>query len=189
MFIDVDKNTEYVVKGGSKFFGAPDVDVDFEWPYIIDGDDEFDLEFLCQLNCEELNDKCHTSLGKGILYFFIDPLSEMWCDENKNAVKVIYSSADINDLDYIDSIDQNGESIGSRELKIDFENCALRNTRKMMEVMSYDNDIVVLLKLTSDLLAQGGMELPDDSFLVIYAAKKDVENGNFSDVKAKVVRI
>lgn len=187
MYIEVDKKTDYVVKGGSKFFGSPDVDADFEWPYIIDGEDEIDLEFLCQLNCEEIN--CDLIPKKGMLYFFIDTLPEKWLPENKDAVRVIYSDSSTAELDYIDSIDENGQSIGFHELKITFETNVLRNTKKMMEAMTENGTEITLLKINSDICALGGIELPDNSALIIYTDTEKVKNNDYSDVRIRVINI
>ena len=187
MYIEVDKKTEYVQKGGSKFFGSPDVDADFEWPYIIDGDDEVDLEFLCQLNCEEVS--CDILPQKGMLYFFIDTLPEKWFPENKDAVRVIYSASPTSDLDYIDSIDENGQSIGYRELKITFETNVLRNTNKMMETMTENGTEITLLKINSDVCALGEIELSDNSALEIYADIEKIKSNDYTDIKIRVKNI
>ena len=187
MFIDVDKKTDIVNKGGSKFYGSPDVSADFEWPYIIDDEEEVDLEFVCQLNCVELSEKCDIIPQKGMLYFFIDPLSEKWDPENADAARVVYADVNTNELDYIDSIDQNGTSIGVHELKILFETNVLGNTKKMMEIMSTSDNFISLIKLNSDILAYCGLELSEGSFLEIFSEKNKIINGDFSDVRVKVV--
>ena len=189
MFIEVDKNTEFVVKGGSKFYGAPDVTADFEWPYIVDEDDEFDLEFLCQLNCEDLAERCNLIKKKGMLYFFIDPLSEKWYPENLDAVRVVYSNSDIKDLNYIDSIDQNGESIGYPELKIVFDPSVLLNTHNLIEIMTQNEKFVTLIKLNSEILSYAGIELSEKCCLEVFTEEERVLKGDFSNVRVKVVSI
>lgn len=186
MYIDVDKKTEFVAKGGSKFYGAPDVNADFEWPYIIDNGDEVDLEFICQLNCSELSEKCSFPLKNGMLYFFLDPLPEKWFPENKDSVRVLYSKAQTNDLDYIDSIDQNGESIGFHELKIIFESNVLRNTNKMMEIMNENDDIFTLIELNSDVLSLAGIELAADHYLEIFSKTSKIINCDFTDIRVRI---
>ena len=60
--------------GKSKFLGNPDVWDDFEWPAIGDGDDAYDLTFICQINCAEIApyDKDNKLPHTGMLYFFYD---------------------------------------------------------------------------------------------------------------------
>ena len=188
MFIDVDKKTDFVNKGGSKFYGSPDVYVDFEWPYIVDDEEEFDLEFVCQLNCEDLFEKCDLLPKNGMLYFFIDPLPEKWVPENVDAARVVYADVNVNELDYIDSIDKDGTSIGVQELKILFETNALRNTNKMMELMTTSSDLVTLLKLNSEILSYSGIELPQNCFLEFFTKKDKIKNSDFSDVKVRVIK-
>lgn len=188
MFIDVDKKTDFVNKGGSKFYGSPDVYVDFEWPYIVDDEEEFDLEFVCQLNCEDLIEKCDLLPKNGMLYFFIDPLPEKWVPENVDAARVVYADVNVNELDYIDSIDKDGTSIGVQELKILFETNALRNTNKMMELMTTSSDLVTLLKLNSEILSYSGMELPQNCFLEFFSKKDKIKNSDFSDVRVRVIK-
>lgn len=188
MFIDVDKKTDFVNKGGSKFYGSPDVYVDFEWPYIVDDEEEFDLEFVCQLNCEDLNEKCDLLPKNGMLYFFIDPLHEKWVPENVDAARVVYADVNINELDYIDSIDKDGTSIGVQELKILFETNALRNTNKMMELMTTSSDLVTLLKLNSEILSYSGMEIAQNCFLEFFSKKDKIKNSDFSDVRVRVIK-
>ena len=53
--------------GDSKFFGAPDLPEDFEWP--VD-EEEYDLEFICQINCAEAFKHNNMMPEKGMLYFF-----------------------------------------------------------------------------------------------------------------------
>lgn len=188
MFIDVDKKTDFVNKGGSKFYGSPDVYVDFEWPYIVDDEEEFDLEFVCQLNCEDLIEKCDLLPKNGMLYFFIDPLPEKWVPENVDAARVVYADVNVNELDYIDSIDKDGTSIGVQELKILFETNALRNTNKMMELMTTSSDLVTLLKLNSEILSYSGMEIAQNCFLEFFSNKDKIKNSDFSDVRVRVIK-
>lgn len=188
MFFDVDKKTDFVNKGESKFYGSPDVNADFEWPYIVDDGEEVDLEFVCQLNCQELIEKCDFLPQKGMLYFFIDPLPEKWFLDNVDATRVIYTDTNVNDLDYIDSIDQNGASIGVPELKILFETNVLKNKNLLMEIMSLSGNYITLLTLNSDILSYCGLEIQKNCVLEFISEKDKILNGDFSDVRVKVVK-
>ena len=89
---------------------------------------------------------------------------------------------------YIDSIDKDGTSIGVQELKILFETNALRNTNKMMELMTTSSDLVTLLKLNSEILSYSGMEIAQNCFLEFFSKKDKIKNSDFSDVRVRVIK-
>jgi uncharacterized protein YwqG len=83
----------------SKLFGMPDVWDEFEWPqpktHPISGY-EYDIEFLCQINCAEAAkyDKDGILPKTGMLYFFEDDLEGV----NKKDTAVIYYDGDLSEL-------------------------------------------------------------------------------------------
>jgi len=65
--IYINYNEEKCEIGDSKFFGCPDLPEEFDWP--VD-EDEFDMEFICQINCACVNKTEPLMPEKGMLYFF-----------------------------------------------------------------------------------------------------------------------
>ena len=108
--------------GASKLFGVPDIFDGFEWPTIeVDGE-EYDLSFVGQINLAEATkfDKDGVLPKNGMLYFFYD-LDEMPHDpSDANACRVIYHERD-DDLHAISYVDEDGEDLSFREMKVEFE--------------------------------------------------------------------
>ena len=107
--------------GASKLFGTPDIFEGFEWPTIEVEDNVYDLSFICQINLKEVAKYDTKGLlpKNGMLYFFYD-LDEMPYDPNDvHACKVIYHNSD-DDLKSIDYLDEDGEDLSFREMKLDF---------------------------------------------------------------------
>lgn len=79
-------NEEIPGVGESKVGGKPDVPDGFIWP-MYDG---YPLEFLCQLNCQELESDLYPPCG--IVYFFYRDNSFMTKYEEKGKVRVFFES-------------------------------------------------------------------------------------------------
>ena len=51
--LKISKPKDKLPAGSSKLFGNPDVWDGFEWPYIEEKDEKYDLTFMCQINCAD----------------------------------------------------------------------------------------------------------------------------------------
>lgn len=165
MFFIIDKTVESVSKGSSKLFGAPDVNADFEWPYIVDDNVEVDLEFLGQFNCNEISSFCPEAKKSGMIYVFIDPLVEKLEPSNKDAVRIVVSNSTVDELDYIDSIDQNGNSIGVSEFAI--KSVPLVGSSYDGEMFEKREDTLLVLSLSYDVLLHFGLDIGEGNVLEI----------------------
>ena len=72
--LKISKPKDKLPAGSSKLFGNPDVWNGFEWPYIEENGEKYDLTFMCQINCTDsaVFDKDELLPKTGILYFFYD---------------------------------------------------------------------------------------------------------------------
>ena len=112
--------------GASKFFGAPDLPENFEWPT---DEDEFDMEFICQINCADAHKLASELPGTGMLYFFgciANPLGMEDAPaitagfQSMGNFAVRYTPLDETELQSGEIVDENGDPAGFRELVIDF---------------------------------------------------------------------
>lgn len=78
--------TKIEKKFASKIGGYPDINTGFKWPTI----ENRALTFLCQINLEETASYNLSLPKKGMLYFFIAPLSEQRYPEVLDMIKVVY---------------------------------------------------------------------------------------------------
>ena len=185
--------------GSSKFFGDPDVWEGFEWPAIEEDGELYDLTFMCQINCAEIAafDKDGKLPKTGMLYFFYD-LDEMpYSPTVENAAKVLYYDGNIDDLQRMRVVDENGEDISVKEMKIDFEIAdegyldGTESTHLMLGVPSLDYgtcyDIIdgwqMLLQIDGMETDEVVINFTDEGVLCFYIEPEKLENGDFSDVR------
>ena len=184
--------------GASKLFGAPDIYDGFEWPTIeVDGE-EYDLSFIGQINLAEASkfDKDGILPKVGMLYFFYD-LDEMPHDPNeKSACRVIYHERD-DDLHTISYVDEDGEDMSFREMKVEFE-CVEAGfladdseTHLLLGEPSMDNGFwyecidgwQMLFQLDSMETDDICINFTDEGFLCFYIDKDKLRALDFSDVR------
>ena len=72
--LKISKPKDKLFPGSSKLFGNPDVWDGFEWPYIEENGEKYDLTFMCQIDCAKAEGFDESGLlpKTGILYFFYD---------------------------------------------------------------------------------------------------------------------
>ncbi len=121
--IKFNKKTFDLEPGVSKLFGEPDVTdaENFEIPTYDCYGDDFDMTFMCQINCAELAPFDDDSMlpDHGMLYFFYN-MAEMPATPNiLDAASVIYDEA-VGELEKLELCDEEGEDISLPELKLDF---------------------------------------------------------------------
>ena len=184
--------------GASKLFGAPDIFDGFEWPTIeVDGE-EYDLSFIGQINLAEATkfDKDGILPKNGMLYFFYD-LDEMPHDpSDANACRVIYHERD-DDLHAISYVDEDGEDMSFREMKVEFE-CVEAGfladdseTHLLLGEPSMDNGFwyecidgwQMLFQLDSMETDDICINFTDEGFLCFYIEAEKLKSQDFSDVR------
>ena len=184
--------------GASKLFGAPDIFDGFEWPTIeVDGE-EYDLSFIGQINLAEATkfDKDGVLPKTGMLYFFYD-LDEMPHDpSDANACRVIYHERD-DDLHAISYVDEDGEDMSFREMKVEFE-CVEAGfladdseTHLLLGEPSIDNGFwyecidgwQMLFQLDSMETDDICINFTDEGLLCFYIDKEKLKARDFSDVR------
>lgn len=184
--------------GASKLFGAPDIFDGFEWPTIeVDGE-EYDLSFIGQINLAEATkfDKDGILPKNGMLYFFYD-LDEMPHDpSDANACRVIYHESD-DDLHAISYVDEDGEDMSFREMKVEFE-CVEAGfladdseTHLLLGEPSIDNGFwyecidgwQMLFQLDSMETDDVCINFTDEGILCFYIDKDKLKAQDFSDVR------
>jgi len=184
--------------GASKLFGAPDIFDGFEWPTIeVDGE-EYDLSFIGQINLAEATkfDKDGVLPKTGMLYFFYD-LDEMPHDpSNESACRVIYHERD-DDLHAISYVDEDGEDLSFREMKVEFQLVEAgfladdSETHLLLGEPSMDNGFwyecidgwQMLFQLDSMETDDICINFTDEGFLCFYIDKDKLKARDFSDVR------
>ena len=184
--------------GASKLFGAPDIFDGFEWPTIeVDGE-EYDLSFVGQINLAEATkfDKDGILPKNGMLYFFYD-LDEMPHDpSDESACRVIYHERD-DDLHAISYVDEDGEDLSFREMKVEFQLVEAgfladdSETHLLLGEPSIDNGFwyecidgwQMLFQLDSMETDDICINFTDEGLLCFYIDKDKLKARDFSDVR------
>ncbi len=120
--LKISKPTDKLPAGSSKLFGNPDVWNGFEWPYIEENGEKYDLTFMCQIDCAEAEGFDESGLlpKTGILYFFYD-LDTMPEAPDEKSSRVLWYNGELSALHEMILTDENGNSLAFSEQKIDFE--------------------------------------------------------------------
>lgn len=178
--------------GASKLFGSPDVPDSFEWPVVVDGDECFDPDFLCQLNCAELapHDKKGLLPSKGMLYFFYDFAKSSGDLSDKAAARVVFSTD--TPLDELMIVDEDGRDCAICMPKaLSFSHAASKTEKlNMLIPLSTDEEegYTVLFSISSFKIENGNMHFTDIGRLLFLVSTKSLERNDFSDVRVKIVR-
>ena len=180
--------------GESKFFGSPDLPEDFEWP--VD-EEEFDMEFICQVNCADAH-KFNSSLPeKGMLYFFgciANPLGEESAPEITEGFQsmgnfaVKYYDGSMNDLQSGELVDENGNEVGFKELGISFTDKEDECTDAFHQLLGDFpagedkelDDYELLFCLDSFSGDDFTLEFEESGYLYFLIKKQDLANKDFS---------
>ena len=181
--------------GDSKFFGAPDLPEDFEWPT---DEEDYDMDFICQLNCARMHKMNSLLPKKGMLYFFgciANPLGEEDAPEiepgfqSMGNFSVKYTSLDAADLQSGEIVDENGDPAGFLEMKISFSEDENVCTEALHQVLGEPpekndeiSDYVMLFCLDSFSGDDFTLEFEDSGYLYFLIKKDDLENQDFSKV-------
>lgn len=179
--------------GDCKFFGCPDLPEDFDWP--VD-DDEFDMEFICQLNCKTVHEFNPELPETGMLYFFgciANPLGEESAPEITQGFQsmgnfaVKYYDGGIVDLQEGEIVDENGDAVGFKELKIELtedEYFCTEAFHQLSGEFPVNNDELSEYKLLFCLDSFSGddftLEFKDSGYLYFLIKKDDLNKKDFS---------
>lgn len=189
--LKISKPKDKLPAGSSKLFGNPDVWNGFEWPYIEENGEKYDLTFLCQINCTEVSalDKEDRLPKTGILYFFydLDTMPEM---SNSRSARVLWYNGELSALHEMLLTDEAGNSLAFSEQKIDFEasDADEKSSHLLLGDMTQSCDF---LKDYLPLLRIGSLETEDaeirfngNGSLCFYIEKEKLVACDFSEVKA-----
>ena len=178
----------------SKFFGCPDLPEDFEWPVDDDG---FDMEFICQISCARAHAINPALPEKGLLYFFgciANPLGEESAPaitqgfQSMGNFAVRYCDKPSADLLSGEIVDENGDAVGFKELKInlteDENECTDAFHQLMGDYPVNDDaelsDYQLLFCLDSFSGDDFTLEFEDSGYLYFLIKKEDLAKKDFS---------
>ncbi|MBQ3081932.1 MAG: DUF1963 domain-containing protein [Clostridia bacterium] len=176
--------------GSSKLFGSPDVWADFEWPAIIDSDNCYDLDFVAQINCRDFSefDTNGDLPSHGMLYFFYDFTACPESTEDTNAARVIYYNGNIDTLNPLILVDEDGfDSAIAFPHPIFFSSTTAQKRSKLQ--MCYENEeaegYTVLLRINSFSAQNGKIRFNDKGALLFLIRPEKLKRGDFSDIRVK----
>ncbi len=119
--LKISKSGEKLALGQSKLLGNPDVWDGFEWPYVEENGERYDLAFICQINCAQAAglDKDGRLPQTGMLYFFYD-LDAMPEAPDGRSARVIRYNGDLSALHEMVLTDEEGGDLSFLEQKAAF---------------------------------------------------------------------
>ena len=171
----------------SKLFGNPGVWDGFEWPQFTESGEDYDLTFMCQINCTDAASFDTEGLlpKTGMLYFFYD-MDEMPSESIKtNASRVLYYDGDPASLHEMLRTDQDGNDMSFREMKITFNEKseqphALLNAPPMegwqplLQIHAFETDKIMI-------------NFSGKSALCFYVRENHIENKDFSEIFVRLI--
>lgn len=179
--------------GQSKFFGNPDLPDSFDWPT---DEDDYDMDFICQINCADASKYNNLLPKEGMLYFFgciASPLGIPDAPEitvgfqSVDNFSVIYNKTPVNDLLSGEIVDENGEPVGFSELVIDFSDKEIPDSKAFHQLLGeYPDDsgelddYCLLFCLDSFSGDDFTLEFEDSGYLYFLIKKYDLKNKDFS---------
>ena len=110
--------------GTSKFWGAPHITEDFDWPVDADG---YDMDFICQIRTDDIDPDKNVFKKNGILYFFGCLTAPLGFDDEPcisaglqpdGYFAVRFSDADNSDLQFGEIVDEDGNEVVSYEADV-----------------------------------------------------------------------
>ena len=189
--LKISKPKDKLPTGASKLFGNPDVWDGFEWPYIEDNGEKYDLTFMCQIDCVKAEGFDESGLlpKTGILYFFYD-LDTMPEATDEKSARVLWYNGELSALHEMILTDEDGNSLAFSEQKIDFE-AADTNEKSshlllgdMTQSCDFINSCLPLLRIGSLETEDAEIRLKGNGWLCFYIEKENLGACDFSEVKA-----
>ena len=193
--LNISKPKEKLKAGESKLFGNPDVWDGFIWPSVRENGAEYDLTFMCQINCEQASafDESGILPKTGILYFFYD-LDTMPEAPDEKSARVLWYNGELFDLHEMILTDEEGNSLAFSEQKIDFEAADADEKSSHLLLGDIASDAVGdydCIKEQIPLLRIGSFETEDaeirfkgNGWLCFYIEEEKLGAHDFSEVKA-----
>lgn len=189
--LKISKPKDKLPAGSSKLFGNPDVWDGFEWPYIEEKGEKYDLTFMCQINCADAAafDKKELFPKTGILYFFYD-LDTMPESPDEKSARVLWYNGDMSVLHEMILTDEDGNSLAFSEQRIDFdvadadEKSSSLLLGDMTQSCDFINDRLPLLSIGSLETEDAEIRFQDNGVLCFYIEKEKLGACDFSEVKA-----
>ena len=189
--LNISKPKEKLKAGESKLFGNPDVWDGFIWPSVRENGAEYDLTFMCQINCEQASafDESGLLPKTGILYFFYD-LDTMPEAPDEKSARVLWYNGELFDLHEMILTDEEGNSLAFSEQKIDFEAADADEKSShlllgdMTQSCDFINNRLPLLRIGSLETEDAEIRFKGNGALCFYIEKEKLVACNFSEVKA-----
>ncbi len=189
--LKISKPKDKLFPGSSKLFGNPDVWDGFEWPYIEENGEKYDLTFMCQIDCAKAEGFDESGLlpKTGILYFFydLDTMPEM---SNSRSARVLWYNGELSALHEMILTDEDGNSLSFSEQKIDFDTAdAGRKTSHLLlgdmtQSCDFIKDYLPLLRIGSFETEDAEICFNGNGSLCFYIEKEKLVACDFSEVKA-----
>ena len=189
--LKISKPKDKLPTGASKLFGNPDVWDGFEWPYIEDNGEKYDLTFMCQIDCVKAEgfDESELLPKTGILYFFYD-LDTMPEATDEKSARVLWYNGELSALHEMILTDENGNSLAFSEQRIDFdvadadEKSSSLLLGDMTQSCDFINDRLPLLRIGSLETEDAEIRFQDNGALCFYIEEEKLGACDFSEVKA-----
>lgn len=189
--LKISKPKDKLPAGSSKLFGNPDVWNGFEWPYIEENGEKYDLTFMCQIDCAKAEGFDESGLlpKTGILYFFydLDTMPEM---SNSRSARVLWYNGELSALHEMILTDENGNSLAFSEQRIDFEVADADEKSSplllgdMTQSCDFIKDYLPLLRIGSFETEDAEICFNGNGSLCFYIEKEKLVACDFSEVKA-----
>ncbi len=189
--LKISKPKDKLSAGSSKLFGNPDVWNGFEWPYIEENGEKYDLTFMCQIDCAKAEGFDESGLlpKTGILYFFYD-LDTMPEISNSRSVRVLWYNGELSALHEMILTDEDGNSLSFSEQKIDFDTADADEKSSslllgdMTQSCDFIKDYLPLLRIGSFETEDAEICFNGNGSLCFYIEKEKLVACDFSEVKA-----
>ena len=189
--LKISKPKDKLPAGSSKLFGNPDVWDGFEWPYIEDDGEKYDLTFMCQIDCAKAEGFDESGLlpKSGILYFFYD-LDTMPEATDEKSARVLRYNGELSALHEMILTDEDGNSLAFSEQRIDFDvaDADEKSSSLLLGEMTQSCDFIKgclpLLRIGSFETEDAEIRFKGNGALCFYIEKEKLGACDFSEVKA-----
>ena len=189
--LKISKPKDKLPTGASKLFGNPDVWDGFEWPYIEDNGEKYDLTFMCQIDCVKAEGFDESGLlpKTGILYFFYD-LDTMPEATDEKSARVLWYNGELSVLHEMILTDEDGNSLAFSEQRIGFDvaDADEKSSSLLLGEMTQSCDFIKgclpLLRIGSFETEDAEIRFKGNGALCFYIEKEKLGACDFSEVKA-----
>lgn len=188
--LKISKPKDKLPAGSSKLFGNPDVWDGFEWPYIEENGEKYDLTFMCQIDCAKAEGFDESGLlpKTGILYFFYD-LDTMPEVPDEKSSRVLWYNGELSALHEMILTDEDGNSLAFSEQRINFDvadaddKSAHLLLGDMTQSCDFINDRLPLLRIGSLETEDAAVNFTGKGALCFFIAPDKLKALDFSDVR------